>query len=257
MRLHLFSPRFFARIRPLITAAKAVCPPIVWQAAYKALTNRGLPDAERYGILYQPWREPDARLLYGRVEARTLVSPEGCWHLASRLRQSLAATAGRSGAVYELGVYKGGTARILRELVEGTGGPLRLFDTFAGMDRTSPARGDRHRPGDFSDTSLEGVKSFVGAEAFIDYRVGWVPDTFRGLEGDAVKFAHVDLDLHDPILSSCEFIYPRLPSGGAMVFDDYGFPSTPGARRAIDSFFKDKPEEPIILQSGQAIIIKI
>jgi O-methyltransferase len=257
MRFHLFSPRLFGRIRPLVRAARAVCPPILWQAAYKMATNRGLPDAERYGILYQPWREPEARELYRRVATRTLVSPESCWHLASRLRQSLAAHPGGKGAVYELGVYKGGTARILRELVAGSGDTLRLFDTFAGMERVEPSRGDRHRAGDFADTSLAGVKAFVGAEAFIDYRVGWVPETFRGVEGDAIKFAHVDLDLHDPILASCEFIYPRLLRGGAMIFDDYGFPSTAGARKAIDFFFRDKPEVPMILQSGQAIVVKI
>ncbi len=42
-----------------------------------------------------------------------------------------------------------------------------------------------------------------------------------------------------------------------MVFDDYGFPSTAGARKAIDAFSRDKPEVPMILQSGQAIVIKI
>jgi O-methyltransferase len=238
-------------------AVRAACPPFIWQAFYKAMTNRGLPDAERYGLVYQPWREPKFQEMYGRVRARTLVSPEPCWHLASRLRQSLAAAKGRPGCVYELGVYKGGTARILREGIEGTGNTLRLFDTFAGMERTNPTLGDRHRPGDFSDTSLESVRSFVGDEPFVDYRVGWVPETFSGIESDRILFAHVDLDLHDPILSSCEFIYPRLLSGGVLVFDDYGYPSTPGARRAIDSFFNDKPEVPIILQTGQAIVIKI
>jgi O-methyltransferase len=253
---HLFSPRLFARIRPAIRVARAVCPPFLWQATYKMLTNRGLPDAERYGILYQPWLEPASRTLYRKIEGRTLVSPESCWHLSARLRQSLSASRGSAGAVYELGVYKGGTARLLRELVDGTGSTLRLFDTFAGMERVDPSRGDRHRTGDFSDTSLEAVRAFVGSEPFIDYRVGWVPQTFRGIEGDAITFAHVDLDLHDPILASCEFIYPRLIRGGAMVFDDYGFPSTAGARRAIDAFFRDKPEVPFILQSGQAIIVK-
>ncbi|HEY1765179.1 MAG TPA: TylF/MycF/NovP-related O-methyltransferase [Opitutaceae bacterium] len=254
---HLFSPRLFAAIRPAIRAARALCPPALWQAAYKMLTNRGLPDADRYGILYQPWREPAARALYRRIEARTLVSPESCWHLSSRLRQSQAAGRGHAGAVYELGVYKGGTARLLREGVDGSGDTLRLFDTFAGMERVDPALGDRHRTGDFSDTSLDSVRAFVGSEPFIDYRVGWVPRTFGGIEADAIKFAHVDLDLHDPILASCEFIYPRLVRGGALVFDDYGFPSTAGARRAIDAFFRDKPEVPFILQSGQAIVVKL
>jgi hypothetical protein len=43
----------------------------------------------------------------------------------------------------------------------------------------------------------------------------------------------------------------------AMVFDDYDFPSCPGARIAVDEFFFDKPEFPIVLPSGQCVVIKI
>ena len=254
--MNRFSPGLYRRLRPLISAGRAACPPFIWQLVHSALTHRGLPDAKRYGPMYQPWREPDFQRLFAGVEAMTLLSPESCWHLVSSLRQALAAANGRTAAVYELGVYRGGTARLMRECVEGTSSILRLFDTFAGMERSNPSQGDRHGPGAFSDTSLEAVREFVGREGFIDYRVGWVPKTFGGIEDDEIIFAHVDLDLHDPILASCEFIYPRLLRGGWMVLDDYGFPSTPGARRAIDSFFKDKREQPIILQTGQAIVVK-
>jgi O-methyltransferase len=41
-----------------------------------------------------------------------------------------------------------------------------------------------------------------------------------------------------------------------MVFDDYGFQSCPGARKAVDSFFSDKPEQPLILSNAQAIVIR-
>jgi hypothetical protein len=52
-------------------------------------------------------------------------------------------------------------------------------------------------------------------------------------------------------------------SGGIMeyairiLFDNYGFPSCPGARHAVDEFFRDKAEFPIVLASGQCVIIKI
>lgn len=134
---------------------------------------------------------------------------------------------------------------------------LRLFDTFEGMKVTNEAQGDRHRAGDFSETSLTEVKAFVGEADWIDYRQGWVPETFVGLADDKVAFAHIDLDLYAPIADAISFIYPRLIKGGMMVFDDYGFPSTPGAKKAIDEFFLNRPESVFVLQTGQALVVKI
>ena len=238
---------------PVVAFAKALTPPVIWSALYRTFVTRDIPDADRYGMVYRPWLEPDFKALLSRIDQRTMVLPESCWHLKTRLSQSLAV----DGAIYELGVYKGGTALLLRESLEGSGRTLRLFDTFAGMERTAPSQGDRHQPGDFADTSLESVRAFVGDQPWIDYRPGWVPDTFAGIKDEAIAFAHIDLDLHDPILAACGFVYPRLSSGGAMVFDDYGGVSTAGARRAIDTFFMDKPEVPMILQTGQAVVIKL
>jgi O-methyltransferase len=244
---------FQAKHVPIVKIAKAITPPVIWQWIYKVLVIKNIPDAERYGMVYRPWLESDKNEVYERCKSRTLISPEGCYYLSSRLRQSLNV----SGSVYELGVYKGGSARIIKEATEGSGKILRLFDSFSGMKSTNPDLGDRHQVGDFSDTSLSQVKAFVGTENWIDYRQGWVPNTFDGLEGDSIAFAHIDLDLHDPIVAACQFIYPRLSRGGTMIFDDYGFPSTPGARLAIDSFFFDKSEVPMVLQTGQAIVVKL
>lgn len=41
-----------------------------------------------------------------------------------------------------------------------------------------------------------------------------------------------------------------------MLFDDYGFPTCPGARQAVDEFFDDKPETPLVLPTKQAIVNK-
>jgi hypothetical protein len=46
-------------------------------------------------------------------------------------------------------------------------------------------------------------------------------------------------------------------TGGVIVCDDYGFASCPGARRAIEEFFADKPEKPLALLTGQAVIHKL
>jgi O-methyltransferase len=57
-------------------------------------------------------------------------------------------------------------------------------------------------------------------------------------------------------LDALEFIWPRLVSGGFIVFDDYGFPTCPGAREAVDEFFDAKDSIPLCLPTGQAIVFK-
>lgn len=212
--------------------------------------------------IYSPWFT-DALIkdvigeLLERGE-RTLVSPDRLWTLMNSLLQ----TRDLNGEVWELGVYKGGTALLLRRMLErlslrpGSGIVLRLFDTFGGMPATDKVR-DVHSAGDFADTSLEAVRSLVGGESWIDYRQGIVPASFGGLDCCAIRFAHIDLDIYEAIHAACAFVYPRLVPGGMMVFDDYGFWSCPGARAAVDEFFVNKREAPFALPTGQALVAKL
>jgi O-methyltransferase len=126
---------------------------------------------------------------------------------------------------------------------------IRLFDSFEGLP--SPTRGiDKHAAGEFANTSLEQVRRLLGDNDFID--VGWIPAGFSGLDNTRIRFAHVDLDMYQSTLDCLEFIYPRMHSTGIMVLDDYGLISCPGVRRAVDEFFKGKPESPLPLPSGSA-----
>ena len=84
-----------------------------------------------------------------------------------------------------------------------------------------------------------------------------IPDTFAGLSDARFCFAHIDLDLYQGVRDSLDFLYPRLSHGGVIVLDDYGFASCPGARKAVDEFFQDKPERPLALSTSQAIIHKL
>jgi O-methyltransferase len=213
-----------------------------------------IPDRAFYRGVFSPW------LGYGefgpllqRMRGVSLVSSERAWVLYSLMRQALAL----EGAVYEAGVFRGGTALLFAEVIRRSPGQrqLHLFDTFAGMPDTDPER-DLHRAGDFAATDLASVQARVGNDDFIHYHPGFVPATFAGREDDRIAFAHVDLDIYRSILDACEFIYPRLVPGGFLVFDDYGFMSCPGARQAVDEFFADRPEVPLVLPTGQAVVFR-
>lgn len=212
--------------------------------------SRDIPDWQLYRPFFSPWLSHSFAPYYALTAGRSLVTRDRCFVLYSLARQALSL----SGNFWECGVYKGGTAAILAELIRqgGAGKILRLFDTFEGMPETDGAR-DIHRQGDFADTSLDSVKAHVGGDK-VSYHVGYMPASFSGLEGDAIAFAHIDVDIYRSMLDCFAFIWPRLSQGAMIVVDDYGSPTCPGARQAVDEFFADKPEVPLCLSTGQAVI---
>ena len=123
------------------------------------------------------------------------------------------------------------------------------------MPQTDPAK-DYHKQGEFSDTSAEAVKEYVSSHGNCEIRKGYMPDTFRGLESSQIAFVHIDVDIYRSILDSLQSVWPRLSVGGFIVFDDYGFPSCPGARFAVDEFFSGKASVPFCLHTGQAVVFK-
>ncbi|MCA8950997.1 MAG: class I SAM-dependent methyltransferase [Planctomycetes bacterium] len=182
------------------------------------------------------------------------MTPDRLWVVRSLLQQTR-----RLGEVWECGVYKGGTARFLVDTLERLGDTttlVRLFDTFAGMPESDPAR-DLHGPGDFADTSASAVAERVGRPERVCIHAGWIPTTFAGLESTTIGFAHVDTDIYRSVRDCAEFVWPRLAIGGAVVFDDYGFPTCPGAREAVDEFFvAEGTAVPLALHTGQAVVFK-
>ena len=213
-----------------------------------------IPDADLYRPLFSPWfGQGEFRRYYEIAAPKTLVSPDRCYVIQTLLKQAMHV----AGDVWECGVYKGGTAAMMATILKehGPSKRLYLFDTFEGMPETD-AEKDCHKKGDFSDTTLEAVSSYVGNEERCVMRKGLIPETFAGLESAQIAFAHIDVDIYKSILDCLEFIWPRLSLGGFMVFDDYGFPSCPGARAAVDEFFRQGPCVPLCLPTGQGLIFK-
>lgn len=145
------------------------------------------------------------------------------------------------GEIWECGVYKGGTAMAL----SGFNRPLRLFDTFEGMPEVSE-HDNFHKKGDFKVDSIPNIPK-------ADIHKGWIPDTFKGLENSKIGFAHIDVDIYQSVKDCIEFIEPRLVKGGIMVFDDYGFRTCKGAKKAVDEMLGKKIKK---LWTRQAVYIK-
>lgn len=163
------------------------------------------------------------------------------------------------GAIAELGVWRGNSAKIFQLLDPKR--KLYLLDTFEGFSRkdtvADPSLAEHTG---FSNTSLKTVKTFVGTGKNIIYCPGYFPDTASFIPPDEMfALVHLDCDLYAPIKAGLEFFYPRLNPGGMMIIHDYRSGGHwPGVAKAVDEFMRDKPETIITMpdKSGTAIFTR-
>lgn len=198
------------------------------------------------------WNEDrEFKKIFARIDC-TLVDHARCYILHQFAKQAVELP----GDLAEVGVYKGGTAKLLSLTVSPRARKtLHLFDTFSGMPPTE-AGVDHHHEGDLGDTSLEAVQRQLRDCDNVQFYKGFFPLTAGPIENCRFCMVHIDADIYKSVKDSCEFFYPRLEEGGVMIFDDYGFASCPGTRKAVDEFFRDKAEVPVYLPSGQCVVIR-
>ena len=223
---------------------------------------RALPPEELYDKwttplpVYLPWNgaEEFTRYYDEQVAGHTLVSADRCYMLL-KLAQHAARL---DGDFAECGVFRGGTSLLVARVLADTGKSFYLFDSFEGLSQPDDQFDNYYKQGDFAHTSPESIRQLLGEHAGLATILkGWVPQTFAEVSSDRFAYVHVDVDLYDPALACCRFFHDRLVPGGVLIFDDYGFPSCRGERHAVDQFFADQPESPIVLPTGQAIVIKV
>lgn len=165
----------------------------------------------------------------------------------------------------EIGVYRGLGSRLLchysREMPRRDTHCHHAFDSFLGLSgpewQDSPSRSDV-RPWNDGDMSVSREEFEAALSPYPEVRIyeNWIPDCFAAASEESFAFVHVDVDLYAPTRDAITFCYPRLIDGGIMLFDDYGFMTCPGARRAIDEFIEGASERLVRLPTGQAYLVR-
>lgn len=162
------------------------------------------------------------------------------------------------GEIVECGVFKGGGSFVM--LAATNSKHLFGFDSFEGLseptedDTPASSTAFHWRPHDMavgSETARKNLAKFEGRFTFFP---GWIPSRFQEVKDKKISLLHIDVDLFEPTFASLEFFYPRMSPGGIIVCDDYGFSTCPGARKAMDLFFRTKTENVIHLTTGQGIV---
>lgn len=187
------------------------------------------------------------------------------FHLARYFEHSLEVEGGRA----ECGVFSGFSALLLCKVEEALGrgamGDFFLLDSFEGLseikrdDLLQQGEGaigaSRYSRGDMR-VPFERVQAVFGDYRHVRILKGWIPQVFAGLPERPWSFVHVDVDLYEPTLASLEYFFPRLSKGGVIVNDDYATADFPGAGRAWDRFCTQRQVPFLVLDTGQAVLMR-
>ncbi len=198
------------------------------------------------------------QLMYGITTLPTGISPD-------RLGMLIAYSwmmSEKPGAFAEFGVCQGGSLDLLSRLH-----PDRLIygiDSFEGLPQGGVMDTYHTTKGEFALSEEEFMNLFSHFEKTKNVKIckGFSPNVFSQLAFvDQYAFVHIDVDLYQSVKDALDYFYPRLINTGIMIFDDYGFDTTPGAKQAIDEFNSRCTYRGEIVfnnghKSGQYIIIK-
>jgi O-methyltransferase len=175
------------------------------------------------------------------------------------LQSSLRSLANVEGDLAECGVRQG-RSTLFMLTADLRKRDYHLFDSFEGLSK--PGKDDRDaqgrlrwEKGDLRTDEALTRKNLAGFDN-VHFHVGWIPDTLGAVADRRFAFVHIDVDLYEPTRGALEFFYERTNRNGLIVCDDYGSAKCPGARKAFDEFFANRPEGVIELPTGQALVFK-
>ncbi|MFO8063641.1 MAG: TylF/MycF/NovP-related O-methyltransferase [Spirochaetota bacterium] len=207
---------------------------------------------------YRPWDVDERfRVLYATVADYTKVDEARCYLLWRTALQLNAV----EGAFVEVGVWRGGTGALLCDAASRLERPRHVYlaDTFRGVVKAGP-RDDYYKGGEHADASADTVKALletVGANNATVLEGVFPEETGGEIPEGAIALCHIDVDVYQSARDVAEWVWPRMPVGGVIVYDDYGFYGCEG----VTAFGNEEYErgDRLFLHnlSGQAVVVKL
>jgi O-methyltransferase len=239
------------------------------QAGYSVAKGVALPFVRRVAVrsgahelafpiaTYAPWRsDQEFQRVYEAVRRNTLVDVWRSYELWSLVGELHAVP----GAILEVGVWRGGTGALMAARAAGLGldDKVYLCDTWTGVAKT----GDvdiYYRDGKHDDASREIVEGLVDRLGLdnVELLQGVFPeDTGDRIPASTFRLCHCDVDVYESAKGVLDWVWPRLATGGVVVFDDYGFPACPGVTKLVDE--QRLHDDRLVLHNlnGHGLIVK-
>ncbi|MBW1660385.1 MAG: class I SAM-dependent methyltransferase [Deltaproteobacteria bacterium] len=174
------------------------------------------------------------------------------------------------GDIVELGVFRGCSLMTWANFLEVRNMGDRQkqvfgFDNFSGFVSLAEEDGRENADvdktvGGFSaevfEEMLEDAIAIFDQDRFIPYKPRVVlvkgnieetiPKFVEENPGLRISLLHFDCDLYQPTKVGLEYLYPLVATGGVVLFDEYGIRPWEGESSAVDEYFREMDEKPII-----------
>ncbi len=159
------------------------------------------------------------------------------------------------GAAAELGVYKGFFSRCINTLLpERT---LYLFDSFQGF--APEARASAAFQAAHANTAADRVLALLPHPENAVVKAGFFPASLDGLE-ETFCFVSLDVDFYQTTLDGLRYFWPRMAPGGYLLLHDWGSPSLPGVKQALEDYQRESgcrlPAVPLCDIGGSLVLCK-
>ncbi|MEY4573394.1 MAG: hypothetical protein RLZ10_2684 [Bacteroidota bacterium] len=204
---------------------------------------------------YSPWEEEiDFIEAYNSAKDHTLLDKFRCFELWEIAKQYSA----KEGDIIEVGVWRGGSSLIMAKACKEKG-KMYLCDTFSGVVKAGE-EDSFYKGGEHADTSVEIVTKLFNSNGISNYKIckGIFPeDTSDEIDSDKIKICHIDVDVYQSAKDIFNWVYPRLLSGGIIIFDDYGFAACEGITTLVHELL-EKYQDLIKIYNinGHGLLIK-
>ena len=203
------------------------------------LSHYGCTDRKEFAKSLKKIRS-DTELLLEDIEAYHI-------HMAVKKTQKV------PGDIAEVGVYKGGSAKIICAAKGDK--HLHLFDTFEGLPQVDEI--DMVWPfyeGKFA-ASYDSVRKYIGNEGSVSFYKGIFPATSDPIKDKKFSMVNLDVDTYESTKQCLEFFYPRMSPGGIVLSHDYI--TAPGVKKAFDDFFDGRAEPVLETAGSQCLVVKV
>jgi O-methyltransferase len=184
-----------------------------------------------------------------RSETELLIEDIEAYHIYMAVKR----TQKIPGDIAEVGVYKGGSAKIICS-VKGDK-MLHLFDTFEGLPKVDEI--DMVWPfyeGKFA-ASFDDVKNYLKHDKNVHFYKGIFPDTSEPVKDKKFSMVNLDVDCYESTKLCLEFFYSRMSPGGIILSHDYM--TAPGVKKAFDDFFERRAEPVLETAGSQCLVVKV
>ena len=132
---------------------------------------------------------------------------------------------------------------------------MHLYDSWDAMKMEHLFKNESNCAGLHANLDIETTKKNLDEfKENVVYHKGYIPDTFYISDSlTDIIYLHIDLNSAKSTLETLYFFYPKITSGGVILFDDYGHKGFESTKKIIDKFFSDKPGIHLKFPTGQSI----